>query len=120
MKDYECTKEEWNKIFVQSIDKIAFSIYGLENNKVIDIYFRNNIHDVYTKVLNEGYQSKKIIEIINGNDIIDLCGLAESVNNDLIFISTDSGINRVIDLIYNDKQKEIVNLFINFKFAKKT
>ena len=48
MKDYECTKEEWNKIFVQSIDKIAFSIYGLENNKVIDIYFRNNIWYFFT------------------------------------------------------------------------
>jgi len=114
----EYNKDNLKNVFSHIVDKMIYPIYGLKDDLVRDIYFRNNIHDIYTKVLDENYQNKEIKRMLNGNDLLDLCGLSEAVQENVIFISTDSGINKVIDRIYTDEQKAIVNLFINFEFCK--
>ena len=121
-----CDKHEWDRKFVKFINQVSDAIYcgfkGTDVDKVVKLYFSNNLNDLYLKHImdykGKSNANKKVIKLINVNDVIDLLSLCYAQSKGLIFITNDAGINRVISKIYTKEQKKIVNLFINYKFEE--
>lgn len=114
----EFSKETWNKKFLTIIKEIFLKQYDWnEDNKITNIYFIKNIEQIYFNYF-ENNENKTVKRAINTNDIIDLMSLVYAYNEGFVFITIDNGINRVLNKLYNIKQKEFINVFINFKFDK--
>ena len=114
------SKQEWIIKFSTFIKDIFNSHYDTsEVNLIIKTYYETSIFDFYIQHIIqcvENNETKKIYDIIDPNDLIDLCALSDSFEQGFIFISNDAKINKIIDKLYTKKQKEFLNLFINFKF----
>lgn len=112
------SKEIWNKKFLTLIKEIFVKQYDWnEDNKITNAYFINNMEQIYFNYF-ENNENKMVKRAINTNDIIDLMSLVYAYEKGYIFITLDNGINRVLNKLYNNEQKEFANVFINFKFDK--
>ena len=115
------TKDKWDIEFSKFLKNIFKALYDSTGiNFIIKTYYEINISDFYIKHIiqcKNDIDCIKLLDLIDPNDLIDLCALSDSYEKGFIFISNDSKINRIIDMIYTKKQKEFVNLFINFKFT---
>lgn len=115
------TNEEWSSNFSQFIKNLFNALYDSTGiNKIIKTYYEINITNFYIKhILNceEKKEHRKLLDFIDPNDLIDLCALSDSYEQGFLFISTDSKINKIIDIVYTKKQKEFLNLFIDFQFS---
>lgn len=88
-----------------------------DENNITDVYFKNNLNQMYFNYFKDN-ANKKVKRAVDVNDIIDLMSLEYVKDKDYIYITTDADINRVLNKLYNNKQKEFLNAFINFKFDK--
>ena len=114
----EFSKEIWNKKFLKLIKEIFLKQYDWnEDNKITNIYFIRNIEQLYFNYF-ENNENKVVKRAINTNDIIDLMSLVYAYKEGFVFITIDNGINRVLNKLYDNKQKEFVNVFISYKFNK--
>lgn len=116
----QLSQDEWILKFSTFIQQIFTAHYDTsEVNYIIKTYYENTISDFYIQHIyqcRENKKFRKLTDLIDPNDLIDLCALSDSYEQGFIFISNDAKINKILDSLYTKQQKEFVSLFINYKF----
>ena len=114
------SKSEWILKFSQFLKNIFNVLYDSRDiNIIVKTYYEMNVADFYIQHIircNERQCDIKFLDLIDPNDVIDLCALNNAYEQGYIYITNDSKINKVINKIYSKDQKEFVNLFINYQF----
>lgn len=117
---YHDTKDTWNKKSILAFIEFSQKVFkSLDTTRITDTYFTQTLYKFYIDHLyNENiYESnKKIKELIDSNDMVDLLNLYTiqtlPKQNKLLYLTTDENSKNIINQVYNKTEKEIFYDFV--------